>query len=181
MEPTAPNSANTDYEGLELVVEWLKTHSDEGTPLALNDTGSAGPNRVADWPHELISLDAGMFSVSRNEDDELANNPVAAADSAASPRQRIICTHEGCGETFKSIKALRYHEAKHNPAGFHCEQCNYSTWRKDMLQSHHTRRHKQNMDRLKCQKCNYETNHATDLRTHQKRQGHVNETTDTRQ
>jgi hypothetical protein len=50
MEPTAPNSANTDYEGLELVVEWLKTHSDshndvdrfEGTPLALNDTGSRG-------------------------------------------------------------------------------------------------------------------------------------------
>jgi hypothetical protein len=30
-----------------------------------------------------------------------------------------------------ALKPCIYHEAKHNPAGFHCEQCNYSTWRKD--------------------------------------------------
>ena len=268
MEPTAPNSANTNYEGLELIVEWLKAHSDsrndidrfEGTPPALNDTGHAGPH-VADWPqassdgHDKlmneISPDAGtevtinapvvahwrqVFSDSRNEDHELAN-PIAAADSAASPRQlrrlndRFICTHEGCDQTFKSTTTLYRHEGKHKAAAFHCEQCNYSTWRKDklqshikkhnhytdlsnkddlpkhqekhecrhdeekqtsfqceecnystwrkdMLKSHHDRRHKQleYMDRLKCQKCDYETYHKADLRAHQRR--HVEEATD---
>jgi hypothetical protein len=184
MEPTALNSATTDYEGLELVVEWLQAHPDshndrfEGTPQALkNDTGYAGSNRVADWPHELISP-AGTFSDSRNEDDTLANNLVAAADSAASPRQRLppntnldqngrfICTYEGCGKTFADI--LR-HEDKHKPARFHCEQCDYSTWRKDLLRSHHDRRHAQKKDLLiiKCQECNYETYHQHDLRRHQ--------------
>jgi hypothetical protein len=121
MAPTALNSANTDYEGLELVVEWLKAHSDsrndsltfEGTPLALNDTGYTGPDRVADWSQ--------ASSDSRNEDDELVNR-VAAADLAAGPRQRLdpngrfICTHEGCGMTFRCTQVLHRHEEKHNPA-----------------------------------------------------------------
>jgi hypothetical protein len=171
MAPTALNSANTDYEGLELVVEWLKAHSDsrndsltfEGT---LNDTGYAGLDRVADWSQ--------ASSDSRNEDDELANR-VAAADLAADPRQRLdpngrfICTHEGCGMTFRCTQVLRRHEEKHNPAGFHCEQCNYSTYWKDMLRHHRDRRHKHNMDFLKCQKCNYETYYKNDLREHQGR------------
>ena len=162
MEPTALNSANTDYEGLELVVEWLKAHSDsrndhltfEGTPPALNDTGYAGP-----------------------EDDELANPIVASppqrhpADINLDPNGRFICRNEGCDQTFGSTKVLYRHEAKHNPAAFHCEQCNYSTWRKDKLQSHHNRWHKRytGTDRLKCQNCNYETYHKDDLRKHQGR------------
>jgi hypothetical protein len=224
MELTAPNSANTDYEGLELVVEWLKAHSDsrndvdrfEGTPLTLNDTGHAVPGRVADWLQassdgrnendELkltneISPDAGTevtitapvvahwlqaLSDSRNENDELAN-PVAAADSrsAASPRQRrppntnLVCIHEGCDQTFRSTTSLYRHESKHKPAAFHCEQCNYSTWRKDNLKSHHDRRHKHYTDLLKCQKCNYETYHKANLRRHQRQ--HVKGTMDTRQ
>ena len=190
---------NIDYEGLEPVVEWLKAHSDsrndrfEGTPLLHNDTGYAGSDRVADW------LQAS--SDRRNEDDELANNvdftkeippdaactavtitgPLAAADSAASPRRRFprnnnldpngraICTHEGCGKTFGCITSLHRHKEKHNPHWLHCEQCNYSTYRRDMLQSHQDSRHKQNPDRLQCQQCNYETCRKDNLRKHQKR------------
>jgi hypothetical protein len=211
MEPAAPNSANTDYEGLEPVIEWLKAHPDsrndrfEGTPLALNDTSYAGPDHVADRLQDVspdsrneddeltneISPDTGTevtitapvvlqaFSDSHNENDEPAN-PVAAA---ASPRQRrppntnldpnvrFICTHEGCSQTFGSTIALHYHEAKHKPAAFHCEQCNYSTWRKDMLRDHHDRQHKHytDIDLLKCQKCNYQTYLRHDLRRHQER------------
>ena len=246
MEPTAPNSANTDYEGLELVVEWLKAHSDsrndvdrfEGTPMALNDT--SGPDRAADWlqassngrneDDELtneISPNAStevtitapvvtrwvqVFFDSRNENDELAN-PVAVvvsprqrrpsntnldqpshtnldhpshtnldhpSNTNLDPNVRFICTHEGCGQAFRKTTTLYRHESKHKPAAFHCEQCNYSTCRKDNLKSHHDRRHKHYTDLLKCQECNhFETYHKADLRKHQSR--HVKGTMDTRQ
>ena len=175
MEPAAHNSANTNYEGLEPIVEWLKAHSDsrdnrfEGTPLALNDTSYAGPDHVAD------RLQASSDSCN----DELTNemSPVTIA-AVASPRQRrlpkdpngrYICTHQNCGQTFRSSATLRHHKAKHKPAAFSCEECNYSTWRKDMLQAHYGRRHPHYTDLLKCQKCKYETYHRDDFRKHQER------------
>ena len=221
MAPTAPNS---DYDGLELVVEWLKAHSDSRNevdelgnnedftndipPDAGTEVSTSAPV-VANW------LQASSDSRNVNEDDELGNKedftnemppdadteatitvPIAAADSAARPRRQrrprntiqldpngsLICTYEGCGKTFGSTTALRRHERIHNPAGFHCEQCNYSTHRMDVLQSHVDRRHKQHTDQdyLKCQTCDYETYYKSDLTRHrlQVHEGRYKKTTD---
>jgi hypothetical protein len=146
-------------------------------------------------PDSADTISPDWLQDSRNEDDELANNDdftkeippdagtevtitVAAADSVArrfphnnnlDPNGRAICTHKDCGKTFGCTTALHRHEEKHNPHWLHCEQCNYSTYQRDMLQNHQDSRHKHNQDRLRCQRCNYETCREDNLRKHQKR------------
>ena len=58
--------------------------------------------------------------------------PVAATDSAASPRNNNLDpngrAYEDCGKTFGCTTALHRHEEKHNPHLLQCDQCDYSTY-----------------------------------------------------
>ena len=159
-----------DYAGLAPVVEWLKAHSDsrnEDDELANDD----------EFTNE-VPPDAGT--------EDTRTVPAAAAGSATSPRRqrshnnnlnpngRATCMSEGCGQTFSCAGSLRRHESKHNPDGLHCQQCDYSTYRKDSLQRHQNRMHSSNPDSFHCQQCNYSTHRKDALRGHQNRMHNPN-------
>ena len=156
--------------------DWLQAPSDsrndlfEAIPLPPHDTNYAGHDRVGFntiFPDWLQAPSGSLNEEDWDWDRILANNhftndipvagtqiievtrtvpPIAAADSATSPRNnpngRTSCTYEGCFKTFGRTADFRRHLKKHNPDRLHCRQCNYRTYRKDKLREHQNKRHR---------------------------------------
>jgi hypothetical protein len=103
-----------------------------------------------DWDRELANnnFTNEIPSVAGTQITEVTRvAPVAAADSAVSPRNnkpngRTTCTYEGCFRTFGRTADFRRHLKKHNPdCLLHCRECHYTNHRKDKLREHQNKRH----------------------------------------
>ena len=135
-----PPCQNANYDQFNTVFpNWLQAPSDSRNE-------EIDPNW--DWDRELKFANK-IPSVAGTQIIEVTGTvpPVAAADSAASPRNnnpngRTSCTYEGCFKTFGRPADFRRHLKKHNPdCLLRCRQCHYTNYRKDKLREHQNKRH----------------------------------------
>ena len=165
-----------DSPSLDVLIDWFKAHSNN----CYEDNEEFYQNQDRDeefdnwdWDRELSKFTDEITSHAGTEVTRPAL--VATADSVAGPRVnnanpngRATCTFEGCGKTFGRAYDLSRHLKKHNPDCLHCQQCDYSTYRKDKLQDHQKRVHSPNPDSFHCQECDFETARKDNLQRHQR-------------